>query len=285
MLSCIAELSNLHQNAIFVTYLNVWNVNMTDALRIINCMSFFHVISSQKSLTYRCWVAGLFLLVSFVILLDHAVMLLDEMTSLTAVTPLEPSLQLFPLFFICFLLWPLGMLLSQCQIWGKGIRNEKNEAGTITLWNGGFSFLFLFIFRSRLYYFQKNEESLEAGAAVLVSGATSARKRSSLQRSLHSISDVQFCLRLQLEKNKMCCNVCVRPAPPQWLVCITGTLRWTGQGWRSRVSGANAFMLLIQLLSGVIPACQFVWAADLHNEFILAWVLYTLPPPLFSFSV
>lgn len=39
-------------------------------------------------------------------------------------------------------------------------------------------------------------------------------------------------------------------------------------------------MLLIQLLSGVIPACQFVWAADLHNEFILASVLHTLPPSL-----
>lgn len=75
------------------------------------------------------------------------------------------------------------------------------------------------------------------------------------------------------------------PAPPESLVCITGTLRWTGRGWRSRVSGANAFMLLIQLLSGVIPACQFVWAADLHNEFILATVLHTLPPSLPSLSL
>lgn len=74
-------------------------------------------------------------------------------------------------------------------------------------------------------------------------------------------------------------------APPESLVCITGTLRWTGRGWRSRVSGANAFMLLIQLLSGVIPACQFVWAADLHNEFILATVLHTLPPSLPSLSL
>lgn len=79
---------------------------------------------------------------------------------------------------------------------------------------------------------------------------------------------------------------CYCPAPPESLVCITGTLRWTGRGWRSRVSGANAFMLLIQLLSGVIPACQFVWAADLHNEFILASVLHTLLSllPLFALS-
>lgn len=82
----------------------------------------------------------------------------------------------------------------------------------------------------------------------------------------------------------MCCDVTVRLAPPESLVCITGTLRLTGRGWRSRVSGANAFMLLIQLLSGVIPACQFVWAADLHNEFILAGVLHTLPPSLPSLS-
>lgn len=83
----------------------------------------------------------------------------------------------------------------------------------------------------------------------------------------------------------MCCDVTVRPAPPESLVCITGTLRWTGRGWRSRVRGANAFMLLIQLLSGVIPACQFVWAADLHNEFILASVLHTLPSLLPSLSL
>lgn len=73
----------------------------------------------------------------------------------------------------------------------------------------------------------------------------------------------------------MCCDVSIQTAPPVSLACITGTLRWAGRGWRSRVSGANAFMLLIQLLSGVIPACQFVWAADLHNEFILANVLHT----------
>lgn len=77
----------------------------------------------------------------------------------------------------------------------------------------------------------------------------------------------------------MCWDVTVQLAPPGLLVCITGTLRWTGPGWRSRVSGANAFMLLIQLRSGVIPACQFVWAADLHNEFILASALHT-PPSL-----
>lgn len=77
------------------------------------------------------------------------------------------------------------------------------------------------------------------------------------------------------KQNKMCCDAPIRTAPPVSLACITGTLRWAGRGWRSRVSGANAFMLLIQLLSGVIPACQFVWAADLHNEFILANVLHT----------
>lgn len=77
------------------------------------------------------------------------------------------------------------------------------------------------------------------------------------------------------KQNKMCCNVAIQTAPPVSLACITGTLRWTGRGWRSRVSGANAFMLLIQPHSGVIPACQFVWAADLHNEFILASVLHT----------
>lgn len=83
----------------------------------------------------------------------------------------------------------------------------------------------------------------------------------------------------------MCCDVTVRLAPPESLACITDTLRWTGRGGRSRVSGANAFMLLIQLLSGVIPACQFVWAADLHNEFILANVLHTLSSLLPSLSL
>lgn len=66
--------------------------------------------------------------------------------------------------------------------------------------------------------------------------------------------------------------------PAELLVCITSTLRWAGRGRRSRVSGANAFMLLIQLLVGVIRACQFVWAADLHNEFILASILHTHSP-------
>lgn len=88
-----------------------------------------------------------------------------------------------------------------------------------------------------------------------------------------------------LLENKMCCDVTVRLAPPESLACITDTLRWTGRGGRSRVSGANAFMLLIQLLSGVIPACQFVWAADLHNEFILANVLHTLSSLLPSLSL